>query len=46
MLHGGRLLNLVNQINRASAIEKTDLNSIPGWIKPTTIKIDIYSFCA
>ena len=34
------------RVNRASATETVDTGSIPGRVKPTTIKIGIHSFPA
>ena len=33
-------------VDRASATEAVDSGSIPGWVKPKTIKIAIHSFPA
>ena len=32
------------RVDRASATEAVDSGSIPGWVKPKTIKIGIHSF--
>ena len=32
------------RMDRASATEAVDLGSIPGWVKPKTIKIGVHSF--
>ena len=34
------------RVDRASATEAVDSGSIPGWVKPKTIKIGIHSFPA
>ena len=34
------------RVDRASATEAVDMDSIPGRVKPKTIKIGIYSFPA
>ena len=34
------------RVDRASVTEAVDFGSIPGWVKPKTIKIGIHSFPA
>ena len=34
------------QVDRASVTEMVDSGLIPGWVKPKTIKLGIYSFLA
>ena len=40
------LYSISGRVDRASATETVDLGSIPGRVKPKTIKIGIHSFPA
>ena len=40
------LVNVSGRVDRVSATETLDLGSIPGRVKPNTIKIGIHSFPA
>ena len=39
-------LPISGRVDRASATETVDSGSIPGWVKPKTIRIGIHSFSA
>ena len=41
-----KALPISGRVDRAFAAEAVDLGSIPGWVKPKTIKIGIHSFLA
>ena len=44
---GGRVDRAIGgRVDRASATDAVDSGSIPGWVKPKTIKIGIHSFPA
>ena len=46
ILYVGNNKPISGRVNRASATEAVDLGSIPGRVKPKTLKIGIHSFPA